>query len=910
MMSRCKAIQELLALRAEDRSAEESGLVEAHLAACPDCAALARAYAEQDRILRSAPPLSLTPIQRSQLLSRISSERRRLSMSIKLSSIFGAAASIAILVAMALGLNLLFKQHLQTATLPIPNPNAILPPTQTIYPAADSPIQPGESVTAIAVASDGALWVGTSDLSIYRLDAEGWTDHSAIAAGMEGGRVSAIAATPDGTVWIGTREGLLRFAGETWITYTAADGLAGDEITSLAVAPEGALWAGASVVGVAFEGAGGGISRFDGASWASYSIDDGPTDAYSIPSIAAAPDGTLWAVVTFFDSGGATPAISRFAAGKWTTFTPEDGLPGVKIRHIAAAPDGALWGSATDLASDPAGDSGARERSVVFRFDGQDWTIYTPEDGLPQAEISAIVTAPDGAVWIGADGAGIARFDGLTWTTYTAQDGLASDTVSAMTTAPDGALWIGAGSAISHFAPPEETAPTDAPTPTLPPTPELAAGVDAIIDCAEVYPGLPGCGREDPLVGGRLAFVDGRERFEGRVSVIDLETGDAWMSLSPAWPDKWSPSGERLLLSLLTGETVAYRSNGEFEASFELPLAPPFWAPPDALPGAYPGAHDWLAQATADGGLEAVPFPQDEPPRQILPPGSLGSDSKATVLWAHGGLLAWTPTLDQLQESGLREQTLYVQQVPFGEEEPAAWRLSGDIHEAYYILLDWAPDANLLLAGQQLHMSSSMLADGAPLFTINAKTGEITDMGVTMLLTREAYAWHPTQSGLLALAAGGGRFLTDPPKRLAVLDVTSGSTHHLTDEETVVFEPAWSPNGSLLAYAAVPASPGAAGDGAGMEEALAGRAIHVVDPATGESRALTEPGDEAIDGWPRWSADGARLLYTRQHDGVTDVRVAALDGSSDDLLLTGLPDRTCYYNGCQWAHMLAYHPGP
>lgn len=45
-----------------------------------------------------------------------------------------------------------------------------------------------------------------------------------------------------------------------------------------------------------------------------------------------------------------------------------------------------------------------------------------------------------------------------------------------------------------------------------------------------------------------------------------------------------------------------------------------------------------------------------------------------------------------------------------------------------------------------------------------------------------------------------------------------------------------------------------------------------------------------MDGWPQWPADGTRLLYTRQHNGYTDVRVVTLDGSSDALLATDLAD--------------------
>ena len=174
-----------------------------------------------------------------------------------------------------------------------------------------------------------------------------------------------------------------------------------------------------------------------------------------------------------------------------------------------------------------------------------------------------------------------------------------------------------------------------------------------------------------------------------------------------------------------------------------------------------------------------------------------------------------------------------------------------------------------------------------------------------MLLTPEAYAWHPTQPGLMALAEGSGRFIHEN-KRLALLDVTTGKLTYLTGEDIAAFKPAWSPDGTLLAYAAIPVPPG---DVETMEQALDGRAIYIVDPATGESRALTNPGD-GVDGWPQWSADGTHLLYTHQHDGISDVRVVALDGSSDELLVTGLPDPECSYRGCNWQQMLAYFPGP
>ena len=94
---------------------------------------------------------------------------------------------------------------------------------------------------------------------------------------------------------------------------------------------------------------------------------------------------------------------------------------------------------------------------------------------------------------------------------------------------------------------------------------EAAPGVEGIIDCAAVYPGLPGCLQEEPLVGGRLAFVDERAPFEGRPVVLDLEHGDAHtLGEEPDWLRGWSPSGDYLL----TGRGV-YGADGRLVLSVE-----------------------------------------------------------------------------------------------------------------------------------------------------------------------------------------------------------------------------------------------------------------------------------------------------------------------------------------------------
>lgn len=88
----------------------------------------------------------------------------------------------------------------------------------------------------------------------------------------------------DGAVWAGTwGGGLSRFDGSQWRTYTLKDGLPGNHVFALATDPQGALWI----------GTGRGLAKYDGKSFTTYGVADG---LFSEPvfAIAMAPDGNSW----------------------------------------------------------------------------------------------------------------------------------------------------------------------------------------------------------------------------------------------------------------------------------------------------------------------------------------------------------------------------------------------------------------------------------------------------------------------------------------------------------------------------------------------------------------------------------------------------------------------------------------
>ncbi len=123
---------------------------------------------------------------------------------------------------------------------------------------------------------------------------------------------------------------------------------------------------------------------------------------------------------------------------RWRSF-PE--LKGLGLRCLAEAKDGAIWFGA---------DEG------VHRYDGVEWTAYTPDDGLHDAPVMTLCATRDGSVYAGTE-SGISRFsegvwhralpppDDLPWGVYDILE------------ASDGSIWVGTDWGALHLCPEDTT---------------------------------------------------------------------------------------------------------------------------------------------------------------------------------------------------------------------------------------------------------------------------------------------------------------------------------------------------------------------------------------------------------------------------------------------------------------------
>ena len=167
----------------------------------------------------------------------------------------------------------------------------------------------------------------------------------------------------------------------------------------------------------------------------------------------------------------------------------------------------------------------------------------------------------------------------------------------------------------------------------------------------------------------------------------------------------------------------------------------------------------------------------------------------------------------------------------------------------------WSPDsATVLFSVWPAGMGGETLLDGVPLRAVPAGGGPAGDLGVTTSLSPDG---SPSPDGkLLALVAGSERE-TWTNKGIVTVDIQSGRVTRLTGAGTAALSPAWSPDGSLMAYVS---SVDAGRDG--RDASLASRRIWVMAPDGSDKRQMTTDAGYREE-QPMWALDGQHILFAR-----------------------------------------------
>jgi len=340
-------------------------------------------------------------------------------------------------------------------------------------------------VDDIVQSRDGLLWVITNGQRLARFDGRRFK------AILQPSNVTALALAPDGDLWVGTADGLEQipaaelnqFGPLRAVSYRPGPG-ASSHITCLQFSRSGLLWVGTSAGLYRFErgvfssvissvaifriaetsngrllvSTSKGIMQWDGSRAAPlpevaarlgvkadevfHALEDGRGVTWFCTPLGVARlvGGSLERLPAYGPNGhGAFRAYEDPNGNVWiakaeglfraTAAGLELAVPGINVRCMYGDRDGDLW----------IGTNG----DGLFRFKDRAVRMLTTADGLPNNLIMTVLASQDGRIWAGANCGGLSWFDGRRFKTYNERDGLLNSCVWALAEDANHDLWIG-----------------------------------------------------------------------------------------------------------------------------------------------------------------------------------------------------------------------------------------------------------------------------------------------------------------------------------------------------------------------------------------------------------------------------------------------------------------------------------
>ena len=290
------------------------------------------------------------------------------------------------------------------------------------------------------------------DRSIYQYNCQTWRRTN----GLPSNAINAIAQASDGNVWLGTSKGLVHFDGVDFKVL----GLPGDEgsgariITSMARRSAGGLWLGLER---------GSFGYFDGDKFHSMQSAEWGGAFVTTRAVRESQDGSL--LVGTVSMAGKWPASGQsqiYAANLDVTSLREDSAGRIWLGtannglhywennqlHRFPEPEGIHWKDWVihDIAIDRSGTLWIATSNVLHAFNAD----FTPKLLSESPRIIRVMLLDShGVLWIGTSGDGLLRCKDGVFTSLRKTDGLASDRILSLAESSDGSLWVGTEDGLS-----------------------------------------------------------------------------------------------------------------------------------------------------------------------------------------------------------------------------------------------------------------------------------------------------------------------------------------------------------------------------------------------------------------------------------------------------------------------------
>jgi signal transduction histidine kinase/ligand-binding sensor domain-containing protein len=237
-----------------------------------------------------------------------------------------------------------------------------------------------DGVNVVYQSRDKRVWLATSRHGVVSVSADGAVRQYSVAQGLPSATATSVAETPDGAIWVATPLGVGKIEGQTITPFGPKDGLPVERVLQVMVDRRGTLWMATH---------GGGLVRYDGASFQRIGRDQGLSTDYLI-ALAEDRDGALW-VGTL--SGG----LNRLAPAARELLDERSGLPPFPVTTIYQANDDTYW-------------IGTFGGGLVAIRNGH-VKVFTKDDGLPSNAITSVTGGDRQSIWVGTNGGGAFRFE-------------------------------------------------------------------------------------------------------------------------------------------------------------------------------------------------------------------------------------------------------------------------------------------------------------------------------------------------------------------------------------------------------------------------------------------------------------------------------------------------------------------
>ncbi len=283
---------------------------------------------------------------------------------------------------------------------------------------------PTNFIYALDIDKSNNIWIGTNK-GLVKFFNNKWVFFDKDNLGLKYDYILSLNSSQNEDLWIGARgyNCLTKFDGTNWTVFDSTNSILKEEmVEAIKEDSDGNIWLATWR----------GIVKYDGTSWSRYDNTNTPIKSNIITDILFDSKGNLWvASITYPFVQGWDGGLAKFTGSEWTTYSRNNsGLPSDSVSCLTIDSEDNLWvGTGNGLA----------------KFDGNiNWKVYNiGNTDLPTNSILNIHIKNKDTLWIGT-GYGLSRFiNEKEWTNFdVTNSGLAHNYVWAIDEDKNGNIWI------------------------------------------------------------------------------------------------------------------------------------------------------------------------------------------------------------------------------------------------------------------------------------------------------------------------------------------------------------------------------------------------------------------------------------------------------------------------------------